>query len=293
MAYTERVLAGDNTQGPFAISFNYLSGSTIKVQLEDTLGNQVALPFTFTGIATEAQPSGTAVLLSQVAPVGYTVRIYKEVDMDTLVVDWSLGAELTQENLRSTSVNLMEQAQAAYDLAQGALTQVSDNSVNIEALQLSVDTVLINASVIATQANASADLAQYWADVASAGAAVANPSGVATDAMNAAIAARDAAIAARDLAVSAKDLAQTAATTATTKAAEALASANLAQAYATTAKGTQVQTGTYSAKHYAETAQDVVNAGALRWNGSAKFVSTAEPDPAQGINGDFWFKREV
>lgn len=26
------------------------------------------------------------------------------------------------------------------------------------------------------------------------------------------------------------------------------------------------------------------------WQGSAKFVSTGEPDPAQGVNGDFWFK---
>ena len=293
MAYTERVLAGDNTVGPFAISFNYLAGSTIKVQLEDTLGIQTALPFTFTGIATEAQPSGTAVLLSQAAPAGYTVRIYKEVDMDTLVINWQASSELTQENLRSTSVNLMEQAQAAYDLAQGAITLVQDNSVDIAALQLSVDTVLADVTVIAVQAQASADLSQYWADIASAGAMVANPSGVATDAMNAAIAARDAAIVARDLAIAAKDLAQTAATTASTKAAEALASANLAQAYAITAKGTQVETGTYSAKHYAETAQDIVNAGSLRWNGSAKFVATTDPDPAQGINGDFWFKREL
>jgi hypothetical protein len=293
MAYTESVLAGDNTTGPFAISFNYLAGSTIKVQLEDTLGTQVALPFTFTGTPTEAQPSGTGVLLEVPSTIGYRVRIYKEVDMDTLVINWQGGAELTKENLRSSSVNLMEQAQAAYDLAQGAITLVQDNSVDIAALQLSVDTVLADVTVIATQASSSADLAQYWADVAQAGAAVANPSGVATDAMNAAIAARDAAIAARDLASAAKDLAQTASSSAITKASEAFASATLAQAYAITAKGTQVETGTYSAKHYAETAQDIVTAGSLRWNGSAKFVATTDPDPTQGINGDFWFKREI
>ena len=127
MAYTERVLAGDNTAGPFAISFNYLLGSTIKVQLEDTLGNQVALPFTFTGIPTEAQPSGTGVLLDSVAPSGYTVRIYKDIVMDALVVNWSTSAELTKDDLRSSSTNLMEQAQAAYALAQGAIALVNAN----------------------------------------------------------------------------------------------------------------------------------------------------------------------
>ena len=29
------------------------------------------------------------------------------------------------------------------------------------------------------------------------------------------------------------------------------------------------------------------------WGGSAKFVSTAEPDNAVGKDGDFWFQREA
>ena len=33
-----------------------------------------------------------------------------------------------------------------------------------------------------------------------------------------------------------------------------------------------------------------ITGGNALWQGSAKFVSTGEPDPAQGANGDFWFK---
>jgi hypothetical protein len=30
--------------------------------------------------------------------------------------------------------------------------------------------------------------------------------------------------------------------------------------------------------------------GSGLWQGAAKYVTTADPDPAQGSNGDFWFK---
>jgi len=297
MAYTERLLTGDGTAGPFAIGFNYLKASTVKVQLTDAFGIQTYLSFTFTGTPSEAQPSGTAVLLDTPAPSGASVRIYKDISLDTLLVDWLSGAELSYDNLRTSSVHAMEQAQAAYDTAVAASDLVNSISLDLDTLSSDVAAVISNATTIVnaaivTTSQAVTD-AHYWADIASAGAAVANPSAVAEAARDAAIAARDAAIAARDIAVSAKDLAVSSKNTAVSSASSATASATLADDYANKAKNSTVVAGKYSAKHYAETAQDIVNAGALRWNGSAKFVATTDPDPAQGVNGDFWFKREV
>jgi len=33
--------------------------------------------------------------------------------------------------------------------------------------------------------------------------------------------------------------------------------------------------------------------GSGLWQGSAKYVSTGDPDPGQGSNGDFWFKYQA
>lgn len=267
MALTSRDLAGDNTAGPFAISFNYLSGSTIKVQLIDTLGVQVNQSFTFTGTATEAQPSGTAVLLDAVAPSGYTVHIYKDIDMDSLVVQWGDNSELTRANLLHMSTNLMEQAQLAYDQAKLAADLVSSNALDILTLQAATNVILAQAAQAVVDA-------QYWADLSQAGALVANPSGVAIAARDAAIAARDAAIVARDITITNSTTSTTQAGIATTQATAALVSANAANA--------------------SKIAMDAtILAGSLKWNGSSKFVSVTDPDPVLGSNGDFWFKREV
>lgn len=297
MAYTERVLDTDNTQGPFAISFNYLAGSTIKVQLLDTLGNQVSQAFTFTGTPTESQPSGTAVLLDVAPPLGYKLRIYKDVSMDTLIVQWGVGSEFSQDNLRTTSTQLMEQAQLAYDISFKAFSSASEalnatTDVPVQLAQAIADVNAITDAAVTSTSQAVID-AQFWADVAEAAGGISNPAGTAEVARDAAIAAKIAAEAARDLSIAAKDLAQSASTLVATQATQAVTSATLAEDYANKAKGSAVVAGKFSAKHYAETAQDIVNAGALRWNGSAKFVATTDPDPAQGVNGDFWFKREV
>jgi hypothetical protein len=268
MALTERLVLTDNTAGPFAIGFNYLQGHTIKVYLLDALGsNPIAQEFSFTGTSSLEQPEGTAILLDVPILVGGSLRIVKEIDMDSPVVTWSESAELSKQNLRDCSINLMEQAQTAYDIAKQAYAFVANNAVNITALQVDVTAVLVSTAQAVINA-------QYYADLAQAGALVANPSGVALAARDAALVAQLAAEAARDSAITNRNTAVSSAATAATQAAAALVSANAAEA--------------------ARVAMDAaILAGSLKWNGSSKFVSTLDPNPSLGVNGDFWFKREV
>lgn len=289
MAYTERFLPGNGT-GPYAIGFNYLSADSIGVTV-----NGAPVGFSFAGTPSVDQPGGTSVVLA----VGTTseVRIFKAVDLDTPVIDWTAGAELSEHNLQSMNRNLMEMSQLAYDSAGGSKEIAEDAKATVTTLSQTIENTLAaqDAAMQALEqlALAHADEAEYWAGIAEAGAGVANPSGVAEAARDAAIAARDAAIAARDQTLVYRDATLGYKTAAEGAATSASQSATTAQQYATTPKNTAITPGVYSAKHYAETAQDIVNAGSLKWNGSARFISTSDPDNSLGVNGDFWFKREV
>jgi hypothetical protein len=126
--YTQNSLPTDSTTGAFPIGFSYLKGSTIQVQRvgADGESNPITLAFSFVGTVSEAQPSGSAITLAVAQPAGYMLVIRKVVDMDTPVVIWNTGAEITQKNLRNTTTNLMEMAQTAQDAATRVLNPLID-----------------------------------------------------------------------------------------------------------------------------------------------------------------------
>lgn len=278
MAYTEHVLQGTGTTGPYAIGFNYRSADSIKVFVDGVL-----VEHSFAGTPSAEQPGGTTVQLAQ-ATSG-VIRIVKQVALDAPAVHWDAGSELDQSTLQTMNLNLMEMAQTAYDSAGGSKEIAEAAQAVAEASAASISSTLSTHSAVMQGlldlATAQAADAEYWAGIAEAGASVANPSGVAEAARDAAIAAKNAAEAARDLALAYRNAAQTAqaASEAARDTASSHASAAAGSASAAAASATQ--------------AQDIVNAGSLKWNGSARFISTSAPDDAIGANGDFWFRREV
>lgn len=190
--YTQYSLPSDGTTGPFPISFNYLDGSTLSVTRYDLDGvsNPTALAFTFAGTVSDDQPNGSTVALEDTVASGYVIKIAKTIDMDTPALVWNQGAEITQKNLRKTTRNLMEMAQAAWDYASkayapigelvalvasagasasSAASSASNSAASLAALsnELALTTAQkILAQTAATEAAASADLAD--ADAASA-----------------------------------------------------------------------------------------------------------------------------
>lgn len=56
------------------------------------------------------------------------------------------------------------------------------------------------------------------------------------------------------------------------------------------AQGATAHTWPQTTSNAAIATTSYVRTAAQRWDGSAKFVSTNGPDPAQGSNGDFWFQ---
>ena len=275
MAFTERFVATDATVGPFAIGFNYQDANNLKVVLmELDESNPQEITFSFAGTPSEAQPAGTTVVLNTAYPIGKQLRIYKEIDLDTPRVDWNISAVFNEETLNSMTVNLMEMAQTAYDAAERSRSIALATAGTLTTIEADLQAQL-------DAATAAAALADYWAQVALDAGSTANPEEAAAIARDAAIAARDAAIAAQAAAEAARDLAQGYSVTASTEADNAQSSADASEASAVA-----------SAASAAE-AQAIIDAGALRWSGSLKFVSVLDPNPALGDNGDFWFKREL
>lgn len=258
MAYTSASIQGTGI-GPYTIPFNYRDPASVEVLVDG-----LHVGYSFVGTPTAHQPAGTGFVLAQGTSKQITVK--KSVSLDTLAVEWSDGASLNEDNLESMSLNLMEMAQTAYDAGGGARSVADATSNRLDELSSS-----LNEAIAAAQSNAST--AEYWAGIALSGASVANPGEIAELARDAAIAARDAAQLAAALALQYKDLAELAKTSSE-------ASASSASSSASAADTSRAQ------------AQAIVDAGSLRWNGSLKFVSTLDPDPSVGTNGDFWFKRE-
>lgn len=123
--YTSNTLPTDGSVGPFPIGINYLDGDNLVVTLTDLDGisNPSVVPFTISGSKTTNQPAGTTFSLVTAVAIGKLVTIAKVIDMDTPVIDWNTSAELSKSNLRKNTVNLMEMAQTAYDIANKALTR--------------------------------------------------------------------------------------------------------------------------------------------------------------------------
>lgn len=123
--YTSYTLPTDGSIGPFPIGINYLNGDNLVVTLTDLDGisNPNVVPFTVGGSITNDKPAGTTFSLLTAVAVGKLVTISKVIDMDTPVIDWNTSAELSKSNLRKNTVNLMEMAQTAYDIANKALTR--------------------------------------------------------------------------------------------------------------------------------------------------------------------------
>lgn len=123
--YTTYTLPTDGSIGPFPIGINYLNGDNLVVTLTDLDGisNPSVVPFTIGGSITNDKPAGTTFSLVTAVAVGKLVTISKQIDMDTPVIDWNTSSELSKSNLRKNTVNLMEMAQTAYDIASKALTR--------------------------------------------------------------------------------------------------------------------------------------------------------------------------
>lgn len=157
-------LPTDGTIGPFPIGFNYLSGETISVTRTDTDGvtNPVPLAFVFVGTKSENQPSGSSIRLTEAQASGKLLVIRKTIDMDSPVVNWGTGSEVSQKNLQTSSRNLMEMAQQAHDVATEALTRnqaVLDGVASIvpsevldAAASIQADRVLAQAAASSAQA---------------------------------------------------------------------------------------------------------------------------------------------
>ena len=287
--------------GPYVIGFAYLESETLKVQhIGDTVQD---ISFTFEGTPSEEFPSGTAIRPDAFYSTGQ-IRIFKDVSMTDLVVDWTESSPVTYTNLKHMSRNLMEMAQLAYDRATVAIRDATLALSSIQGLEAELDASLqeMQQTLAAAQAAMAAQvaLAEYWAQIALDAGSIANPEQAAAEARDAAIAARNAAQAAQALAESARDMAELARADADAAKIDAQNSATIAEnaaalamAWADKDRGSPVVSGRFSAKHWAETAQQIVNDGSLRWSGSLKFVSTLPPDNSQGSNGDIWIQREV
>lgn len=124
--YAQNSLPTDSTTGPFPIGFNYLDAATISVTQYDLDGvsTPIAKTFTFAGTVSEDQPSGSTIVLDVAIASGKIIKIAKTVDMDTPALIWNQGAEITQKNLRKSTRNLMEMAQAAWDYASKAYAPI-------------------------------------------------------------------------------------------------------------------------------------------------------------------------
>lgn len=155
--YTKTTLPTDGTVGPFPIGINYLNGADISVTRYDADGvsNPTTLTFSFNGTPSDDQPSGTSIVLSALEAAGRVLVIEKTISLVSPVITWSQGAELSQKNLRKTSINMMEMAQTAVDLALAA----KDKS---DAAVLRMDTAVDQAAAgaaIATEKAATATAA--------------------------------------------------------------------------------------------------------------------------------------
>lgn len=299
--FTERTYAADGF-GPYAIGFDYLESDRIRVQwLHD--GTVQDVGFVFEGTPSEGQPSGTSIRPDAFQSTGQ-YRVFKDILMDDLVVDWNKSAALDYTNLRRMSRNLMEMAQTAYDKAVTAFDTARDALSALQGIEADTDAKLQAMQDLLDGAQASlaaqVALAEYWAQIALDAGSVANPEQAAAEARDEAIAARNAAQAAQALAENARDAAVIAQNSSVLSAADALQSAQdalnwsiLAQAWAEKDHGSEVVSGSFSAKHWAIEAQQAVLSGNQRWSGSLKFVSTLPPDNSVGANGDFWIQREV
>lgn len=299
--FTERIYDVSGL-GPYAIGFAYLQTETIRVQHID--GDTVQdISFTYEGTPSEEFPSGTAIRLDALYSTGQ-VRIFKDVSMDELVVDWNESSPLTYTSLKHMSRNLMEMAQVAYDRASKAIIDATLALSSIQGIEDELDETLAEMQQTLAQAQAAmaaqVALAEYWAQIALDAGSSANPEQAAAEARDEAITARNAAQAAqalaeaaRDMAVLARNDAEDARDDAQGSATDASNAAALAEAWANNDHGIPVVPGSFSAKHWAQVAQQIVYDGALRWSGSLKFVSTLPPDNSQGSTGDIWIQREV
>lgn len=123
--YTQNSLPTDGTIGPFPIGFNYLSGATIRAVITDLDGSNASeVAFTFAGTKSDAKPEGTTINLAVAEPSGKLLVIEKVVSLDTPVIVWNAGAEVSQKNLRSTTTNLMEMVQTSADLSDALADRV-------------------------------------------------------------------------------------------------------------------------------------------------------------------------
>ena len=163
--YTSNTLPTDGSVGPFPIGINYLDGDNLVVTLTDLDGisNPSVVPFTISGSKTTNQPAGTTFSLVTAVAIGKLVTIAKVIDMDTPVIDWNTSAELSKSNLRKNTVNLMEMAQSAYDIADKALTRNGEviDAINaiipenvLEAAEaIQADRVAAEAAALASEAS--------------------------------------------------------------------------------------------------------------------------------------------
>lgn len=169
--FTKTSLPSDGTVGPFPISFNYLTASSITVTRYDADGisNPTIIGRTFSGTPSDNQPAGTALILAEAVPAGYIIVISKLISLTDPVIVWNSSAELTQKNLRSTTRNLMEMAQTAHDYASKAVTHVEDLLVSVNSAASSAT----SAAASSTTASTAASLAASSATTATEQAALA------------------------------------------------------------------------------------------------------------------------
>lgn len=168
--YTSYTLPTDGSIGPFPIGINYLNGDNLVVTLTDLDGisNPSVVPFTFGGSITNDKPAGTTFSLVTAVAVGKLVTISKQIDMDTPVIDWNTSAELSKSNLRKNTVNLMEMAQTAYDIANKALTR---NGEVIDAIHAIIPGNVLGAAAAIQQDRIDAEAAAAAAAASEANAA--------------------------------------------------------------------------------------------------------------------------
>lgn len=169
--YTSNTLPTDGSVGAFPIGINYLDGDNLVVTLTDLDGisNPSVVPFVFSGSKTTNQPEGTTFTLLTAVPIGKLVTIKKVIDLDTPVIDWNTSAELSKSNLRKNTVNLMEMAQTAYDIANTALTR---NGEVIDAIESIIPQNVIDAADAIAADRVAAEAAAVAAEAAEDAATV-------------------------------------------------------------------------------------------------------------------------
>ena len=267
MAYSEKTYTGDGTTTDFAVTFDYLDQSHVKVSVNKVLTTTVGSDYKFTwnnstNIRVDTVIDGNPV------PTGLEIRLIRGTPIATPAVVFGGAASLSSENLNKNSEYLTFALQEATDaneeftkLYLGAFA--SAPTVDNEGEALQVGAVYYDSVLSALY---------YWTGSTWI---VGESTAAAGIFREAAEAARDAAIVAQDAAVVAQGAAEAAAGDAVSDAASAVAAAlATAQGSADDAAGSASAAGTSASQ--ASTSESNANDSATAAAASAASVDTVK-----------------